>query len=238
MRERLEQAAHTLGRQADPRIAHCESELDLAAGKRLRRHGEHDLALVRELDRVGEQIQYDLPQARDVAYDGGRNLAFEHVGRVQILFHRPRGHEIERRFDTFAQIEGLRLDVHAAGFDLGEVQHVVDDSEQRIARFADRAHIVALLDVELGIEQEPAHADDRVHRRAYLVAHGCEERAFRLVGGFGQRARLLGLFEQASVLDRDHRLVGEGPKQRLLLFAKRPRRLAKDADRTYATTFP
>ena len=34
--------------------------------------------------------------------------------------------------------------------------------------------------------------------------------------------RLLGLVEQAHVLDRDHRLVGEGLQQRDLLVGKRP----------------
>ena len=48
--------------------------------------------------------------------------------------------------------------------------------------------VVVLLGVERRVEQQPAHADHRVHRRADLVAHRGEERALRLVGGFG-RAR-------------------------------------------------
>ena len=84
-------------------------------------------------------------------------------------------------------------------------------------RIADGRGEVALLVVERRVEQQAAHADDGVHRRADLVAHGRQERALGLVGGLGGGARLLRLLEQARVLDRDHRLVGEGLEQRELL---------------------
>ena len=54
---------------------------------------------------------------------------------------------------------------------------------------ADRVGVVALLGVELRVEQQAAHADDRVHRRADLVAHRGEERALGLVGLLGGLAR-------------------------------------------------
>ena len=125
--------------------------------------------------------------------NGGRDVAFEHVGGVQMLFDGARRDEVERGFDALAQVEGLRLDVHAAGFDLREVQDVVDDGQQRVAGFADGRDVVVLLGVELGVEQQPAHADHRVHRRADLVAHRRQERALGLVGGLGRGARLLRL---------------------------------------------
>ena len=45
--------------------------------------------------------------------------------------------EVERRLDALAQVERLRLDVHAPGLDLREVEDVVDDREQRVAGVAD-----------------------------------------------------------------------------------------------------
>ena len=60
-------------------------------------------------------------------------------------------------------------------------------------RVADGVGVVALLVVERRVEQQAAHADHRVHRRADLVAHGGQERALGLVGGFGRGARLLRL---------------------------------------------
>ena len=119
----------------------------------------------------------------------GRHVALEHVGEVELLLRRARADEVERRLDALAQIERLRLDVHAAGLDLREVEDVVDDREQRVAGVADRGGVVALLVVERRVEQQPAHADHRVHRRADLVAHRGEERALRLVRRLGLRAR-------------------------------------------------
>ena len=120
-----------------------------------------------------------------------------------MLFRGTRAHEVERRFDTFAQIERRRLDVHAARLDLREVEDVVDDREECVAGIADRVDVVALLAVERRVEQQPRESDDRVHRRADLMAHGGEERALRLVGLFRSRARFVGLGKQPRVLDGD-----------------------------------
>ena len=80
-------------------------------------------------------------------------------------------------------------------------------------RVADGRRIVALLVVERRVEQQAAHADDGVHRRADLVAHRGQEGALGFVGGFGGSAGLLRLPEKLGVLDGDHRLVGKGLDQ-------------------------
>ena len=108
----------------------------------------------------------------------------------------------------------MGLDVHAPGFDLGEVQDVVDDRQQRVTTVSDGRGKVALVVGELRVEQQAAHADHRVHRRADFVTHRRQERALRLVGGLGSGARFLRLAEHVRVLDRDHRLVCEGFEQR------------------------
>ena len=156
-------------------------------------HRQHDLARLGELDRVGEQVEQHLAQPRHVAADRRRHVALEDVGDVEVLLGRARADEVERRLDALAQVERLRLDVHAAGLDLREVEDVVDDGQQRVARIADGGGVVALLVVERRVEQQPAHADDRVHRRADLVAHRREEGALGLVGRLGRGARLLRL---------------------------------------------
>ena len=145
--------------------------------------------------------------AGHVADDCRGHVALEHVRGIEMLLDRARRDEVQRRLDAFAQIERLRLDVHAPGLDLREVEDVVDDGQQRIARFADGGHVVVLLGVELGVEQQPAHADHGVHRRADLVAHRRQERALGLVRRLGRGARLLRLAEQPRVLQR-HADVG------------------------------
>ena len=80
-------------------------------------------------------------------------------------------------------------------------------------------------------EQLLAAVEDLVeHRR------GVGDRAADHLQHLGGRGllleRLLGLVEQARVLDRDHRLVGEGLQQRDLLVGERARaRAANDGDR-------
>ena len=103
--------------------------------------------------------------------------------------------QVHGGLDALANVEGLRLDVHPAGLDLREVEDVVDDREQGVARVADSPRVLALLAVELGVEEEPAHADHGVHGRADFMAHGREEGALRLVRGLGGGARFLRIAE-------------------------------------------
>ena len=73
-------------------------------------------------------------------------------------------------------------------------------------------HLFRRLAVD-AVEDQFGVAQDRVHRRAQLVAHVGEE--LRLVlARLGELAALfLDLEEQARVLDRQHRLGGEGAQQ-------------------------
>ncbi len=70
------------------------------------------------------------------------------------------------------------LELHPAGLDLGQVEHVVDQREQVRAR---REHVVdvgELLVVQLAehlLVQHLGEADDRVQRRAQLVRHRGQE---------------------------------------------------------------
>ncbi len=81
------------------------------------------------------------------------------------------------------KIDGLQLE--PAGLDLGKVEHVVDDGQQRLAAEEQGVDKVLLVDVERGAEEEMSHADDAVERSADLVAHVGEERTLGLVGGDG-----------------------------------------------------
>ena len=103
---------------------------------------------------------------------------------------------------ALAQAERRRLELHAPGLDLREVEDVVDDRQQRLAARADDRRLLALLGVEVAAQQQAAHADHRIHRRADLVAHGGEERALRGVRRVGG-ARASRAIVQAGVVERD-----------------------------------
>ena len=92
--------------------------------------------------------------------------------------------------ENFADLEGGVVQLELAGFDLGEVENVVDEREQRLGRILDDAQVLALHGRQLGSQQQLRHADDGVHRRADLVAHVRQEGALGAAGGFGRLHRL------------------------------------------------
>ena len=85
------------------------------------------------------------------------------------------------------------------------------------------------------LPQHLGDADDGVERRAQLVAHVGEELRLVLARICELAALVLDFVEQPHVLDRDHRLVGEGRDQLDLLVGERPHRAphqGNDANRT------
>ena len=67
------------------------------------------------------------------------------------------------------------LDLQLPGLDLREVEDVVEGGQQPFGRELHVVGVVALLGVEVGVEQQLGHPDDPVHRRADLVAHVGQE---------------------------------------------------------------
>lgn len=147
LRERLEEAALAVFIQPDAGIANGELQLVAFACD-----GHYHFTVVGEFHRVAYQIQEDLPQPRDVAPNSRGHFALEQIGDVQVLLGSAAADEVQRRLHTVTQIKGLRLDVHTTGFDLREVEDIVDDSEQGFAGIADGAGVIALLVVERSVE--------------------------------------------------------------------------------------
>ena len=82
------------------------------------------------------------------------------------------------------------LDVELAGFDLREIEDVVDDAQQRLGRDVDLPNVVLLARGEPTLQGEVRHAEDGVQRRADLVAHVGQEVALGPVRRFRRLARL------------------------------------------------
>jgi hypothetical protein len=61
----------------------------------------------------------------------------EHHGEFEALALRRLAEQDHRLLDEVHQIQLDRLQRHAPGFDLGEVEHVVDDAEQKSPRTVD-----------------------------------------------------------------------------------------------------
>ena len=84
----------------------------------------------------------------------------------------------------FPQVERRVVQSELSRLDLGEIEDVVDHREQGFARVLDGHKVLALLGRQLALQDQFRHADDRVQRRADLVAHVGQEGALGAAGGF------------------------------------------------------
>ena len=99
----------------------------------LPRHAQHHLALLGKLDGVAEQIDENLAQASGVASQRVRHVRIDIDDQFEALLVRPQCQRVRRVADGIARVEVDRVQLQFARLDLGEVQDVVDDGQQRSA---------------------------------------------------------------------------------------------------------
>ena len=165
-------------------------------------------ALVGELHGVADEIDQDLPQPGHVADQDLGNGIVHQVGEVEVLLGGLGRQQIHGLLDAGVEFEGMVFQLQLAGFDLGEVQDVIDDGQQRVGAAAGGLDIIALLVRQFGVQQQGGHADDAVHGRADFVAHVGQEL------GLGERGFLELLVERNE--------GGVAFDELLLAFAQRP----------------
>ena len=195
--EALEQDRQVGGVDADAGVADGEAD---AAARRLEADAQRHRAARRELDRVVEQVEQDLPQARVVADHAGRQALVDGDVQGEATLHRRRLHQGEALVDEERQGEGSRRQAQGAGVRLRDVEDVVDHAEQRGAPATDPLGVAPARRRQGGFpQQEVGEAEDGGERRADLVAHGREEVALHALGagrlGLGAPARRFRLAE-------------------------------------------
>src|ERR1035438_6282234 len=165
----------------------------------------HNVAMGRELDRVAHQVRYHLSDSPAVADKETRNAGpvFQH--QIQLFLFRLGGKHLIHVFDYHAEVENNGLDLHLAGLNPGEIQDVVNDSEEGFPGPARSFGILPLLRSQGGVEQQPVHAEYAVHGRPDLVAHVGQELTFGAAGGFrgflGFEQRFVGSLALGDILD-------------------------------------
>ena len=130
---------------ADAGVAHGELELHLLAGAFEQFDVEPDLAPLGELDGVVDEVGKNLAQPKRVAQQALRNAGRDVGQELEPLFVRLLGREGGDGGDDFVQLELGGFEVELAGLDLGEVENVVDDGEQRGAGVVNLGDVIALL---------------------------------------------------------------------------------------------
>src|SRR5207302_10877378 len=114
---------------------------------------EH-LASRSELHRVRQEVEYHLAQPAGIPYEYRREVLIHGIRQLETLLRGSGGQDVERRLDRVAQDERGALELDAPRLDLREVQDVVDDRQERVARRSNRVGEVALLLVQRGIHQQ------------------------------------------------------------------------------------
>ena len=179
--ELLEDAVELVRLDPEPGVLHVEAQPagPVAVSAGLRDDREPHVTVLRELHRVGEQV----------AQHAGQQLG---VGR-----QRPEGrrrdleaHAVaQQRLGGAAQLVEQLAEVHLREGHLlvprlraGQVEQLVDEAQERVGAVLEEADLARLLDVERRAGQKRGEPEDRVHRRAQLVADVAQEPRLGLAG--------------------------------------------------------
>ena len=211
-------------RDADAGVAHGESQLDRVLVHRLRVHRQHDLARLGELDRIGEEVDEDLPQPRHVAPDGARDIALEQVGGVEVLLDRARwsarssADSTQSRRSNGCDSMSIRP---ASIFEKSRMSlMIVSSASPRVADGRRRSRAARRSSgVSSSRPLMPITAFIGVRISWLIVARNA---LFASLAASAAARACLRFLEQPRVLDRDHRLVGEGLRERTSWSSKRP----------------
>ncbi len=168
---------------------------------------QRDAALGGELEGVGQQVEDDLLQPLFVGPDGLGQRLVELDVEDEPLFRRELAEGPLHMLAKAGHRHVAELDRHGAGFDLRQIENVVDQAEQIGAGAVDGARELGLLLVEVAllvVGQQLRQDQQRIERRAQFVAHVGQE--FGLVLR-GQR-ELLGLFLDRAASHFDFEILG------------------------------
>ncbi|MNZ62523.1 hypothetical protein D3C78_806480 [compost metagenome] len=211
--ERLENTFKLIAGNTDPRIANHKTE----TGVRLADDGEADRALFGELDRVRQQVLEHLFQALGIGEQYRRCIRL-HLSREHQLLVGGQGHEHPAQAIYQPRDAGvLRTYLQLAGLDSGNVEDVIDQVEQVVARRVDRLGVLHLFGTEvlLGVLGQQFGQDQRtVQRCAQLMGHVGQELGLvlaRTLQFFGTLFELgLGLVQLGVFQVQDIALLGQG----------------------------
>ena len=190
LRKRLKQFRQHLLAHADAIVCNPEPHAGAGIGQVTRLDKQHDarrlaVPYAGELGCVTQQVDQHLTQPRRVARDPVRQLGCHEYGQVNPLGTHCANDQQGRPFDHLAQMGGHALHLQLVGLDLGKIENVIDDVQQRLRRIVDGVEHAPLLGRQGRLHQDIDHADHAVHRGTNLVAHVGQERCLGLRRGEG-----------------------------------------------------
>src|SRR6516225_3716931 len=120
-----------------------------------------------------------------------RNARRDMCQELEPLFMSLLGCKRSDRTDDFVELKVRRFELELSRLNLGEVQNIVDNREERSASVVDLSDVIALFGGELSLKGQVREADNRIHRCANFVAHVRQEHGLHLGGFFCFSLRLL-----------------------------------------------
>ena len=183
LREGLEELLPLFRHHTDPGVGHPEHDL-VDSCPLLAEHLQGDHPVVGELGGVRKKVQQHLAHAGHIRMHASDSRWAFQLERVAVLGHQ-RLHGRHDVVDERQQLERFGEQLHLSGFDLREVEHVVNQRQEVLAGRVDlpeiwkERRIAPLLDLFL---EHLAVTDNRVERRAQLVTHAGQELALGTVG--------------------------------------------------------
>ena len=179
--KRLEDQPLLVRRDADAGIAHLDPNRQALAGASIQLQG--DTALLGELEGVGEQVAQDLVDLVGIADEAAADLVVD--GKGQPALGRRVLEQIPATVRQRGAIDVGPADFHAPRFHFGQVEDIVDQAQQILARAVDDLRLPDLFDAQMPLVVAGHHLgqqDDRVERRAQLVGHVGQKLRFVLAG--------------------------------------------------------
>ncbi|AEK63410.1 hypothetical protein CFU_3586 [Collimonas fungivorans Ter331] len=181
--KRREQLGLFILRDAGAGIADLQLQRQAAVLFLLHIEADGDLAFLRELDGVADQVGQDLLEAHRVDQHLDAGIGVDESAQGQALLPRQAVEHTRHGFHQLAQVGAFRHQLQLAGFDLGDVEDVADQAQQGLGGIVgdlDRRPVPQA--VLAALEHQLQHADDGVHRGPYFVAHGGQESRFGAAG--------------------------------------------------------
>ena len=133
--ERAEDFPLLVFRDADAGVSDRKTEPHVILAAFIDGDVDADLALIGELDCVGDQVEDDLPQASRIADERVGHVGRDAAGELQSLLIGARREQFDAVFDRVAEVKRRPLERQPARLDLRDIQDVVDDRHQRLGRF-------------------------------------------------------------------------------------------------------
>ncbi len=101
-------------------------------------HSQNYAAVLRELAGVAQQIEKNLPNPHGVGFDG-REIAWTFHGQAILVLLGERTCGADDFFDQRRNADALQIELQLPGFDLRQVEDLVDQPEEMCARTVNTA---------------------------------------------------------------------------------------------------